>query len=139
MPPRRSGGGGASRSGGGASRASAPRVSASRASAPRAASAASRATASRPSASSQAATRKAPTVHQKEHIWNSASTVRGKDPNLYRRDVKGNVMYKPSYGKTSAMAWEADHKKPLAKGGTNHTRNFQALNTTENRKKGANY
>lgn len=45
-------------------------------------------------------TRHAPTQHQKAHVWNSASTIRGKDPNLYRRDCQGHVIYKPSYGKT---------------------------------------
>lgn len=44
-------------------------------------------------------------------------------------------MYKPSYGKASPMGWEVDHIKPSAKGGSNDTRNLQALNTSVNRSK----
>lgn len=34
-------------------------------------------------------------------VWSKAATVRGKDPDLYRRDPYNNVMYKYSYGKAS--------------------------------------
>lgn len=42
-------------------------------------------------------------------VWSKAATVRGKDPDLYRRDPYNNVMYKYSYGKASNMGWEIDH------------------------------
>ena len=48
-------------------------------------------------------------------------------------------MYRASQGKRTEMGWEMDHKHPLAKGGTNHTRNWQALQWEENRKKGGRY
>ena len=80
-----------------------------------------------------------PTDDDAEWVWNKAGKVRGKDPNLYRRDVFGNVIYKPSYGKDSDMGWEVDHKKPLAKGGTDHRRNLQALQTKANKEKGDKY
>ena len=69
-------------------------------------------------------------------VWNKAKTVRGRDPEKYRRDPKGNVIYKSSYGKTSDMGWEVDHKKPKSKGGSDHQRNLQALQWEANRTKG---
>lgn len=70
-----------------------------------------------------------------EWVWDKASNARGKEPKLYRRDEQGNIMYKPSYGKTSEMGWEVDHRNPKSKGGTDHRRNLRALNTDANRKK----
>ncbi|MEE8330156.1 MAG: HNH endonuclease [Acidimicrobiia bacterium] len=62
-----------------------------------------------------------------EWAWDKASKVRGKNPNLYRRDEKGNEMYKPSYGKGGDKSWEVDHRNPKAKGGTDSRRNLRAL------------
>jgi hypothetical protein len=36
---------------------------------------------------------------QLDNIWDKGSRIRGKDPDLYRRDAEGNKIYKPSYGK----------------------------------------
>jgi len=46
-------------------------------------------------------------------------------------------MYKPSYGRPSEMGWEIDHIKPKSKGGSESTKNLQALNTSVNRSKRA--
>ena len=73
---------------------------------------------------------------QKEKTWNNANKVRGKDPVKYRQDSYGNEIFKPSYGKDSDMGWEVDHIKPQSKGGSNSTRNLQALHTSVNRSKG---
>lgn len=80
-----------------------------------------------------------PPKKQIEATWNKAATVRGKDPELYRRDVEGNVVYKPSYGKQSEMGWEIDHKNPIANGGSDHGRNLQILQTAANREKSDKY
>ena len=76
------------------------------------------------------------TSDKKDTVWNKAPKIRGKIPSKYRRDPYGNEMYYNSYGKDSAMGWEIDHIKPKAKGGSNATRNLQALNTEVNREKG---
>lgn len=70
---------------------------------------------------------------KKEDVWDKGSKVRGKDPNLYRRDVAGNEMYKPSYGKATEMGWEIDHSRPQSEGGTHHLNNLRPLNTSLNR------
>ena len=71
-----------------------------------------------------------------EHVWNKAKPIRGKNPNLYRRDSKGNEIYKPAYGTNGEKGWHVDHKKPVSKGGSDHRRNLQALQSAANLKKG---
>lgn len=77
-----------------------------------------------------------PKKEQIKKAWDKAKKIRGKDPDKYRKDPYGNVMYKPSYGKSSGMGWELDHIKPKSKGGSNSSQNLQALNTSVNRSKG---
>ena len=74
-----------------------------------------------------------------EQIWNKGKTIKGKDPNLYRKDIFGNTMYKPSYGKLSEMGWNVDHSKPQSLGGTDHLNNLQPMNSTANIKKSNKY
>jgi len=38
-------------------------------------------------------------------IWDKSTQVPDKDPNLYRQDISGNIMYFPSYGKESELSW----------------------------------
>lgn len=74
--------------------------------------------------------------HLKDAVWELAKKIRGKDPDLYRRDPYGNEMYKPSYGKDSKKGWVIDHIKPVSKGGTDDLDNLQAMNTAKNRELG---
>ena len=71
-----------------------------------------------------------------EWAWKQAKPIRGKNPNLHRRDELGNPRYKPSYGAGGEMGWQIDHRNPVSKGGTDHRRNLRALNTKANQKKG---
>ena len=71
-----------------------------------------------------------------DQVWDKAKTVRGKDPNKYRQDPYGNLLYKSSQGKSSEMGWQIDHIKPKSKGGSDHIRNLQALNSKINMSKG---
>ena len=72
----------------------------------------------------------------KDAVWGKAAKVRGKDPAKYRKDPYRNLMYYYSYGKDSARGWVIDHIKPKSRGGSDHLRNLQALNTAVNREKG---
>jgi 5-methylcytosine-specific restriction endonuclease McrA len=74
-----------------------------------------------------------------QKVWKRGSIVRGKNPDSYRRDAAGNVIYRPSYGKDSEMGWEVDHRKPVDKGGRDNLGNLQPLQTDENRQKGKRY
>ena len=73
---------------------------------------------------------------KKDLIWEKGQKIRRKDPNLYRKDKFGNVMYRYSYGKVTPMGWEIDHSKPKSKDGTDHLNNLQPMNTSANRSKG---
>ncbi len=77
-----------------------------------------------------------PSKEQIDNLWNKAKPVRGKDPSKYRQDPYGNLMHYDSYGKDSVMGWEIDHIKPSGRGGSDSTRNLQALKTRMNREKG---
>lgn len=76
------------------------------------------------------------TKDQIKKVWNKAKPIRGKDSSEFRQDPYGNTMRRSSYGKDSAMGWEVDHIKPAARGGSDATKNLQALNTKTNREKG---
>ena len=70
-----------------------------------------------------------------QHVWQKARRVKGKNPNLYRRDSRGNLIYKPAYDRDSPMGWQVDHIWPRSKGGSAARRNLQALQTGANKRK----
>jgi 5-methylcytosine-specific restriction endonuclease McrA len=74
-----------------------------------------------------------------QKVWEKADEVIGHDPDKYRMDVCGALIFRHSYGKTSKMGWEIDHIKPKNKGGSDSIRNLQALHWKNNRAKGDTY
>ena len=76
---------------------------------------------------------------RKDQVWEKGKKIRGKDPDLYRKDSEGNVMYYHSYGKYSEMGWNIDHSKPKDKNGTDHLNNLKPLNSKANSGKGNKY
>ena len=41
----------------------------------------------------------------KQSVWDKASKIRGKDPELYRKDINGHEIYWHSFGKNTDMGW----------------------------------
>ena len=76
---------------------------------------------------------------QRDGAWHNAKPIPGKNSNFQRRDAAGNTISRSAYGKTSPQGWEVDHKKPSSKGGSDNPRNLQAMQTSENRRKGNSY
>ena len=78
-------------------------------------------------------------ITQKQQIetaWENAKTVAGKNPDKYRQDSYGNLMFRYSYGKTSHMGWEVVHVIPPTRGDYAATMYLQALSTSMNRNTG---
>lgn len=78
-------------------------------------------------------------MEKKDIAWNNAEEIKGKNPDVYRKDSQGNTIYYSSYGKQTEMGWEIDHKHPVSKGGSDRSNNLQALQWAENRKKSNKY
>lgn len=76
---------------------------------------------------------------RKDELWQKAKKIRGKNPDLYRRDELGNTLYYHSYGKNTEMGWQIDHRKPQSKNGTNHLNNLRVLQKRANLKKSNKY
>ncbi len=74
-----------------------------------------------------------------QRVWEKGRTLFLRDPDLYRVDDCGNIIYRYSYGLESAMGWEIDHKRPVAKGGTDHLNNLRPLLSSLNAEKGDSY
>ena len=77
--------------------------------------------------------------NRKEQVWQKGQPIPGKNPNQYRADMAGNVMFHGSYGFNTPMGWNIDHSKPQSKGGTDHLNNLQPMNSSLNFSKGDQY
>lgn len=71
-----------------------------------------------------------------DEVWRKAKKVRGKDPGKIRQDPYGNPIQRGLYGNDSSQGWEIDHIKPTNRGGSDHLRNLQAMQTAKNRELG---
>jgi len=67
--------------------------------------------------------------------WEKAKEIRGRNSDTWRRDEEGNMIRYGSYGTQGEYGWEIDHRKPVAKGGTENPRNLRPLHWEENLEK----
>lgn len=74
-----------------------------------------------------------------DQVWDKAKTIKGKNPDAWRKDKLGKKIRKGSYGTQGKYGWEFDHKNPKSKGGSNKQQNIQPLHWKENRKKSDKY
>ena len=77
-----------------------------------------------------------PTKDDIDKVWDKAKKIRGEDADEVRQDPYGNKIRKEQFGGRGAQGWEIDHIKPESKGGSDHLRNLQALQTKKNRELG---
>lgn len=70
-------------------------------------------------------------------VWKKGVIDPMLDSKLWRRDVRGDLMYGPSYGDVnSPYGWEIDHIVPVSKNGSDLLSNLQPLQWENNRRKG---
>ena len=63
-----------------------------------------------------------------QKVWNKAKKIDSEDPSVYRKDHAGAWIKRDEYGKTnSSLGWEIDHRRPVAKGGTDDMTNLYPL------------
>lgn len=73
-------------------------------------------------------------------VWEKGRKIDGYDPKVWRYDVQGKPMKFSDYGNTNSKhGWEVDHKKPVAKGGSDDLANLQPLQWENNRDKSDTY
>lgn len=74
---------------------------------------------------------------QRISTWTKCRAIQGYDPAVWRLDSCGAVIAWNGYGDTNSQhGWEIDHIHPVARGGSDHPNNLQALQWQNNRAKG---
>lgn len=72
----------------------------------------------------------------KQQCWEKAEKIRGRDPERWRRDALGNLVFRKLMGCPGCLCHDYDHIVPYSKGGQSTLENCQVLQATVNRAKG---
>ncbi|XP_028753689.1 uncharacterized protein LOC114713248 [Neltuma alba] len=72
----------------------------------------------------------------KQQCWDKAEKIRGRDPDRWRRDALGNMVFRKLVGCPGCLCHDYDHIVPYSKGGKSTLENCQVLQATVNRSKG---
>ncbi|XP_027124910.1 uncharacterized protein [Coffea arabica] len=72
----------------------------------------------------------------KQQCWEKAEKIKGRDPDRWRRDPLGNIVFRKLVGCPGCLCHDYDHIVPYSKGGQSTLENCQVLQATVNRSKG---
>lgn len=72
----------------------------------------------------------------KQQCWDKADKIKGRDPDRWRRDPLGNIVFRKLVGCPGCLCHDYDHIVPYSKGGKSTLENCQVLQATVNRSKG---
>ncbi|KAJ9677432.1 hypothetical protein PVL29_022427 [Vitis rotundifolia] len=72
----------------------------------------------------------------KQQCWEKAEKIKGRDPERWRRDALGNIVFRKLVGCPGCLCHDYDHIVPYSKGGKSTLENCQVLQATVNRSKG---
>jgi len=73
--------------------------------------------------------------HIKQACWEKAEKIKGRDPDRWRRDPLGNVVFRKLVGCSGCLCHDYDHIHPYSKGGKSTVENCQVLQGAANRAK----
>ncbi|KAG4170898.1 hypothetical protein ERO13_A12G178200v2 [Gossypium hirsutum] len=65
----------------------------------------------------------------KQQCWEKAEKVKGRDPDRWRRDAVGNIVFRKLVGCPGCLCHDYDHIIPYSKGGKSTLENCQVLQT----------
>ncbi|EOA24707.1 hypothetical protein CARUB_v10017985mg [Capsella rubella] len=72
----------------------------------------------------------------KQQCWEKAEKIKGRDPERWRRDHLGNIVFRKLVGCPGCLCHDYDHIVPYSKGGKSTLENCQVLQAKVNRSKG---
>ncbi|KAJ7523774.1 hypothetical protein O6H91_18G062400 [Diphasiastrum complanatum] len=72
----------------------------------------------------------------KEACWRKAEEVSGRDPERWRKDPLGNLVFRKLVGCQGCLCHDFDHIVPYSKGGPSTLENCQLMQAVANRAKG---
>ncbi|KAJ4890420.1 HNH endonuclease [Raphanus sativus] len=72
----------------------------------------------------------------KQQCWEKAEKIKGRDPERWRRDHLGNIVFRKLVGCPGCLCHDYDHIVPYSKGGKSTLDNCQVLQAKVNRSKG---
>ncbi|KAJ4973964.1 hypothetical protein NE237_007138 [Protea cynaroides] len=72
----------------------------------------------------------------KQQCWEKAEKLKGRDPDRWRRDALGNIVFRKLVGCPGCLCHDYDHIVPYSKGGKSTLENCQVLQASVNRAKG---
>lgn len=73
--------------------------------------------------------------HIKQACWEKADKINGRDPDRWRRDALGNIVFRKLVGCSGCLCHDYDHIHPYSKGGKSTVENCQVLQGAANRAK----
>ncbi|KAK9116709.1 hypothetical protein Sjap_015656 [Stephania japonica] len=68
----------------------------------------------------------------KQQCWDKADKIEGRDPDRWRRDSLGNIVFRKLVGCPGCLCHDYDHILPYSKGGKSTLENCQVLQEKEN-------
>ncbi|PIN15144.1 hypothetical protein CDL12_12225 [Handroanthus impetiginosus] len=67
----------------------------------------------------------------KQQCWDKAEKIKGRDPDRWRRDPLGNIVFRKLVGCPGCLCHDYDHIVPYSKGGKSTLENCQVLQACE--------
>ena len=74
-----------------------------------------------------------------QQVWEKGMIHKNGDKNTVRIGACGHLILRQAYGGEEGLFWHVDHRKPVAKGGTDDLENLQPMEAENNIIKGDDY